>query len=90
LQAQRRIFSRHTALSSVAVAVGYDFLLRLVCRKNPPTLHPAEVVRGSLYSDTTLQADDTAFFLKVQDVVRTTVDEAKFSLAVDKFRMAKK
>ena len=33
LQAHRRIFFRHTALPSVAVAVGYDSLRRLVCQK---------------------------------------------------------
>lgn len=39
-----------------------------------------------LYSDTTLEADDKAYFLKVQDIVRASVDEAKFALTVDKLR----
>ena len=43
-----------------------------------------------LYSDETLQADDKAFFLKVQDTVRCAVDEAKFQLTVDKLREARK
>jgi hypothetical protein len=43
-----------------------------------------------LYSDATLQADDTAFFMKVQDTVKTAVDESRFALAVDKFRATKK
>lgn len=42
-----------------------------------------------LYSEETLAADDKAYFLKVQDIVRSAVDEAKFALTVDKMRMAK-
>lgn len=41
-----------------------------------------------LYSEATLEQDDKAFFMKVQDVVRTAVDEAKFLLTVDKLREA--
>lgn len=41
-----------------------------------------------LYSEDTLAQDDCAFFMKVQDVVRAAVDEAKFMLAVDKLREA--
>ena len=41
-----------------------------------------------LYSEATLAQDDRAFFMKVQDVVRAAVDEAKFSLTVDKLREA--
>lgn len=43
-----------------------------------------------LYSDTTLEADDKAYFLKVQDIVRASVDEAKFALAVEKMRASMK
>lgn len=39
-----------------------------------------------LYSDATLEADDKAYFLKVQDIVRAAVDETKFALTVDKLR----
>ena len=39
-----------------------------------------------LYSDATLAQDDKAFFMKVQDVVRAAVDEAKFMLTVEKMR----
>lgn len=39
-----------------------------------------------LYSEETLAQDDKTFFLKVQDVVRCAVDEAKFMLTVDKLR----
>lgn len=41
-----------------------------------------------LYSDATLEADDKAYFLKVQDIVRAAVDEARFALTVDKMRTA--
>ena len=39
-----------------------------------------------LFSDATLEADDRAFFLKVQDTVKATVDEAKFALIVGQLR----
>lgn len=39
-----------------------------------------------LYSDETLAADDKAYFLKVQDIVSTAVDQARFNLTVDKMR----
>ena len=42
-----------------------------------------------LYSDETLQADDKAYFMKVQDIVSAAVDETKFLLTVDKMRQAK-
>lgn len=42
-----------------------------------------------LYSEETLAQDDKAFFMKVQDVVRTAVDETRFMLAVNKMREAK-
>lgn len=42
-----------------------------------------------LYSDETLAADDKAFFLKVQDTVRTAVDKTKFQMSVEKFRRTK-
>ena len=41
-----------------------------------------------LYSDDTLAQDDKAFFMKVQDIVRCAVDEAKFMLTVNKMREA--
>lgn len=42
-----------------------------------------------LYSDETLQADDKAYFMKVQDIVSAAVDETKFMLTVDKMRQVK-
>ena len=41
-----------------------------------------------VFSDETLAQDDKAFFMKVQDIVRVAVDEAKFMLTVDKMREA--
>jgi len=41
-----------------------------------------------LFSDETLQADDAAFMLKLADIVRTAVDEARFGMVVDKLREA--
>lgn len=41
-----------------------------------------------LYSEATLAQDDKAFFMKVQDVVRVAVDEAKFLLTVNRMRDA--
>ena len=41
-----------------------------------------------VYSDETLAQDDKTFFMKVQDIVRAAVDEAKFLLTVDKMREA--
>lgn len=41
-----------------------------------------------LYSDETLKADDKAFFMKVQDIVRCAVDESRFLMTVDKMREA--
>jgi len=41
-----------------------------------------------LYSDETLLADDKAFMLKLSDIVRSAVDEAKFGMIVDKLRDA--
>ena len=40
------------------------------------------------YSDDTLQADDAAFMLKLTDIIRTAVDEARFATVVDKLREA--
>lgn len=42
-----------------------------------------------IYRDETLEADDKAFFMKIQDTVRCAVDEAKFMLSVDKLRQTK-
>ncbi len=41
-----------------------------------------------LFCDKTLQADDAAFLLKLKDIVRSAVDDAKFSMVVGKLREA--
>jgi len=41
-----------------------------------------------LFSDETLAADDVAFMLKLADITRTAVDEAKFAVIVDTLREA--
>ena len=41
-----------------------------------------------IYSDETLAQDDKAFFMKVQDTVRTAVDENKFMLTVNRLQEA--
>jgi len=43
-----------------------------------------------IYSDETLAQDDKAFFMKVQDTVRTAVDENKFMLTVNRLQEAMK
>jgi len=42
-----------------------------------------------IYRDETLQADDRAFMLKVQDTVRSAVDQSKFELVVNRMKEAK-
>ena len=70
---------------------------RLVC-SNGMTVNEARTRRNHigrvnsgdenflLYSEETLQADDKAFVMKVQDTVRAAVDEAKFATILDKLR----
>jgi hypothetical protein len=41
-----------------------------------------------IFSDETLQLDDRAFMAKLQDIVHTAVDAAKFAIIVDKLREA--
>ena len=40
------------------------------------------------YSDETLRANDMAFFMKIQDIVRCAVDESRFLMTVDKMKEA--
>jgi hypothetical protein len=51
--------------------------------------HSSEAEAFELYRDETLQADDRAFWLKVQDVVRATMDESKFEVIVRKMAETK-
>ena len=42
-----------------------------------------------IYSEATLEADDKAFIMKLQDTVRAAVDEARFAKVLDKLRESK-
>ena len=42
-----------------------------------------------LYSEKTLEADDKAFAMKIQDTVRAVVDEVRFTRVVNMMREAK-
>ena len=41
-----------------------------------------------IYSDATMEAEDTAFMMKLADTVRLAVDEAQFGMVVDRLREA--
>lgn len=49
-------------------------------------VNESEDAAYELYSEETLRQDDRAFFMKVGDIVRAAVDEAKFQLTVDRMR----
>ena len=53
-------------------------------------LHVGRVLDKSweFFSDQTLQADDNAFMMKLADITRSAVDEARFNQVVDKLRQA--
>ncbi len=75
-------------------------IYRLVCR-NGMVVNEARTRRNHIgrvssadenlliYSDATLEADDKAFIMKVQDTVRAAVDEARFTRVLDKLRKSK-
>ena len=73
---------------------------RLVCKNgmvvNDAKMRKYHVGRGneagddfSLYTDETLQADDRALMMKVQDVVRAVIDQTRFDKVVNMMREAK-
>jgi hypothetical protein len=75
-------------------------IFRLVCSNgmivNDAATRKYHVGRGNeagmnyeLFSDATLQADDTAFMMKVQDTVRAVADEVKFERVVTLMRDAR-
>lgn len=75
-------------------------IYRLVCSNgmivNDAATRKYHIGRGNeadqnyeLFSDATLQADDTAFMMKVQDTVRAAVDEVKFQRVVTIMREAR-
>jgi hypothetical protein len=73
-------------------------IYRLVCSNgmispdySQKRYHIGKAIDGSeeayeLFSDRTLQADDHAFWLKVQDTVRAAIDLAKFSKIVERLK----
>ncbi len=92
VQAGVVISNSEVGLGSVSVM---PLLYRLVClngmvvndlgkRKYHVGRENAE--NWELFSDATLQADDTAFMLKLADIVRTAVDAARFGVIVDRLR----
>ena len=97
VQAGLIVSNSEVGLGSVSVQ---PLIYRLICsngmvvndaatkRNHVGRASPAEE-NFQLYSAETLEADDHAFLLKVQDTVRAAVEEAKFSRVVDRMREAK-
>lgn len=94
VQAGFVISNSEVGLGSVKVE---PLIYRLVCKNGlilkdytQKKYHVGKQVDGDsayeLYSDETLQADDKAFFMKVQDTVKVAADATKFAIAVDKLR----
>ena len=96
VQAGIIISNSETGLGAVCIQ---PLVYRLVC-SNGMVINDAKTRRNHvgrvnsadenflLYSDKTLEADDHAFLLKIQDTVRAAVDEAKFSRVIDLMREA--
>ena len=94
VQAGIMISNSEVGLGSVSVM---PLVYRLICSNGMIVndlgnrkLHIGRMNEESweLFSDETIEADDNAFMLKLADIVRTAVDEARFSLVVDKLREA--
>jgi len=92
VQAGIIISNSEVGLGSVSVM---PLIYRLVCANGMVVndfgkrkYHVGREVEESweLFSDTTLQADDAAFMLKLADIVRSAVDAAKFGVIIDKLR----
>lgn len=91
------ISNSETGQGSVCVQ---PLIFRLVC-SNGMTVNEARTRRNhigrvnssdenfQLYSQATLEADDKAFVMKIQDTVRAVVDEAQFARVLDKLRDSK-
>lgn len=96
VQAGVIISNSETGLGAVCIQ---PLVFRLVC-SNGMIVNDAKTRRNHvgrvnsadenflLYSDKTLEADDHAFLLKIQDTVRAAVEEAKFSRVIDLMREA--
>lgn len=97
VQAGVVISNSETGLGAVCIQ---PLIFRLVC-SNGMVVNEARTRRNhvgrvnstddniSLYSQETLAADDRAFVMKIQDTVRAAVDEARFSMALNKMRESK-
>lgn len=99
VQAGFVISNSEVGLGSVRVE---PLVFRLVCKNGlickdfaQKKYHVGKQISSSddsaylLYSDETLAQDDKAFFMKVQDIVRSAVDESNFLLIVNKLRDSK-
>lgn len=99
VQAGFVISNSEVGLGSVRIE---PLIFRLVCKNGlickdfaQKKYHVGKQISSSddsayqLYSDETLAQDDKTFFMKVQDIVRSAVDESKFLLTVNKLRDSK-
>lgn len=94
VQAGVVISNSETGLGAVCVQ---PLIYRLIC-SNGMTVNDARTRRNHvgrvnisdenllIYSEATLEADDKAFILKVQDTVRAAVDEARFARILGRLR----
>lgn len=91
------ITNSEVGLGSMAVQ---PLIYRLVCRNgmvvNDAATRKYHIGRGNeagedytLYSDETLQADDRALMLKIQDTVKSVVDQTRFEKVVGMMREAR-
>lgn len=91
------ITNSEVGMGSVAIQ---PLVYRLVCRNgmvvNDATLRKYHIGKGNesgedyeLYSDETLQADDRALMLKIQDTVKSVVDQTRFDKVVSMMREAR-
>ena len=94
VQAGVMVSNSEVGLGSVSVM---PLVYRLVCSNGmiindlgQRKLHVGRINEESweLFSDATIEADDNAFMLKLADITRTAVDEARFTQVVDKLRQA--
>jgi hypothetical protein len=94
VQAGVMVSNSEVGLGSVSVM---PLVYRLVCSSGmivndlgQRKLHVGRMNEESweLFSDQTIQADDTAFMMKLADITRTALDEARFNQVVDRLRQA--
>ena len=84
VQAGIMISNSETGLGAVNIQ---PLIYRLVC-SNGMVVNTTDV-NFALYSQQTLDAEDRAFVLKIQDTVRAAVDEARFSTVLERMRESK-